>query len=94
LLYYFNLVKILLSIVSLKTDPKDKGRINNSYLVVLKNYECGSKTMYKCPKCGYESAEAGNCPTDQEVLVAIVEAPAVEPQAPVEAPDQTETPAA
>jgi len=50
--------------------------------------------MYKCPKCGYESAEAGNCPTDQEVLVAIAEAPAAEPQAPVAAPEQTETPAA
>lgn len=39
--------------------------------------------MFKCPKCGFESAEAGNCPTDNEVLVAVevAQAPAVEPQA-------------
>ncbi|HUT96216.1 MAG TPA: hypothetical protein VMW82_01440 [Candidatus Paceibacterota bacterium] len=25
--------------------------------------------MFKCPKCGYQSEVAGNCPTDNEVLV-------------------------
>lgn len=25
--------------------------------------------MFKCPKCGYQSEVAGNCPTDNEILV-------------------------
>lgn len=51
--------------------------------------------MFKCAKCGYQSAEAGTCPTCNEALVeeqaaTTAEAPAQE--APAEEQPNTEAP--
>lgn len=68
-----------------------------SCFVVLKNRKGALKNMYKCPKCGFQSENLGNCPIDNETLVAEMdstptpaqpESPA-EPQSTPEAPETT-----